>query len=314
MISLNIAFAGTPAFGLPCLEVLLASTHHLKAIYTQPDRPAGRGRNIQASAVKTWGEAHDLPIHQPLNFKDEHTQHTLAALELDVLIVIAYGLLLPQAVLTLPRLGCINVHASLLPRWRGASPIQQALLHGDSETGITLMQMDRGMDTGAILAQRSTPIASNDTAQSLHDTLGRLAPELLLNTLDAIATQRATPVPQDNTKATYAPKINKNDARINWQQTAIILDQHIRAFHPWPIATFQHNDTAIRVHHARIIQGMNPAPPGTILSIESAGIAVATGDGTLLLETIQYPGARAMPVADWLHAGRRQLDVGVVLL
>ena len=308
---LTIAFAGTPAFGIPCLNALHASEHTLTALYTQPDRPAGRGRKMQPSAVKLWGEAHDLPIYQPLHFKDAETKQALADLKLDLLIVIAYGLLLPPEILALPRLGCINVHASILPRWRGASPIQQALLHGDPTTGITIMQMDKGMDTGAVFTSKEITIAPRDTTTHLHDTLADLAPEPLLETINALAAGHAISTPQDNTHATYAPKITKENARINWHNTAIAIDQQIRAFNPWPIATTQLGDVTLRIHQAR---ALNTTPPGSIIAIDPQGITVATSNGALLIEIFQFPGGKAMPVADWLHAGRHQLDIGTVLL
>ena len=205
MTSLNIVFAGTPTFALPCLDALATSTHRLQAIYTQPDRPAGRGRKLQASAVKEWAEAHQLPVFQPLNFKQEGAINELASIAPDIMVVIAYGLILPRAVLELPRFGCINVHASLLPRWRGASPIQQAILHGDAETGITIMQLDAGMDTGPMLTRIPCTIA-NDTAGELHDRLSQLAASPLLATLEAIAAGRAQADAPDNNIATHAPK------------------------------------------------------------------------------------------------------------
>ena len=313
MQPLNIVFAGTPAFTLPCLDALAASKHHLKAVYTQPDRPAGRGRAVQASAVKTWAQAHQLPVYQPLNFKDSQAISDLAALSPDILVVIAYGLILPQAVLDIPRLGCINVHASLLPRWRGASPIQQAILHGDQQTGVTIMQLDAGMDTGAMLTQFSCPIQSTDTAESLHDRLSILAREPLLATLDLLATSQAQATPQDNAFATHAPKIKKDDAIIDWHKPAIEIDRQIRAFNPWPTTWTQAEDQILRIHQARVIEQRVTQAPGTILSIDKQGMLVATGENALLIETLQFSGGKAMSVADWLNAGRTQLHINLVL-
>lgn len=313
MKALNIVFAGTPAFTLPCLDALAASKHHLQAVYTQPDRPAGRGRALQASAVKTWAIDHQLPVYQPVNFKDHQAIADLAALSPDILVVIAYGLILPQAVLDLPRLGCINVHASLLPRWRGASPIQQAILHGDQQTGITIMQMDAGMDTGAMLTQVSCPVHSTDTADNLHDRLTALAAEPLLNTLDLLSTGHAKATEQDNALATYAPKIKKEDAALNWHRPAIELDQQIRAFNPWPIAWTQVDFQIIRIHQARPITQSSAHAPGTIMSIDKQGMLVATSEGALLIEKLQFSGGKAMSVADWLNAGRTQLHTNLVL-
>ena len=312
MRSLNIVFAGTPAFAQPCLDAIAASNHLLKAIYTQPDRPAGRGRKLQASAVKEWGIAHEIPIIQPLNFKHDDTLDELASFAPDVMVVIAYGLILPQKVLNLPRFGCINVHASLLPRWRGASPIQQALLHGDQETGVTIMQMDAGMDTGAILTQVSLSTL-NDTAGQLHDRLSQISAAPLLLTLEALATGKTKAIAQDNDLSTHAPKINKEDAAINWLNSADVIDRQIRAFNPYPIAYTTVGDLTLRIHQAKIIVQPCSQMPGTVLSIDKQGLLVACGHHALLIERLQFPGAKSMSVADWLHAGRQQLYKGLVL-
>ncbi len=312
MTSLNIVFAGTPAFALPCLDALATSKHQLQAIYTQPDRPAGRGRKLQVSAVKEWAQARQLPIIQPINFKLEETISELASFAPDVMVVIAYGLILPRAVLELPRLGCINVHGSLLPRWRGASPIQQAVLHGDAETGITIMQMDTGMDTGPMLARIPYTIA-NDTAGDLHDRLSQIAVTPLLATLEAIASGQAHAEVQDNNLATHAPKIKKEDAAINWHKPAIDIDRQIRAFNPYPIACTQVGDITLRIHQARTVTQLHSQKPGTVLSIDKNGMLVAAGEQALLVERLQFPGAKTMSVADWLHAGRHQLYVNLVL-
>lgn len=309
---MNIVFAGTPAFTLPCLDALAESTHELKAVYTQPDRPAGRGRHLQASAVKMWAENHQIPVRQPPNFKQEEAITALAAFKPDVLVVIAYGLILPQAVLDLPRFGCINVHASLLPRWRGASPIQQSILKGDTDTGITIMQMDVGLDTGAMLSQVHCAIGC-DNATALHDRLARLAVAPLLATLDAFASGTVQRKSQDNTQATYAPKITKEDAAIDWQKSAIEIDRQIRAFNPWPIAYTTVNDTTLRVYKAQVVSHAHAKKPGTLLSIDKAGLLVATGDDAILIEQIQFPGGKSMSVADWLHAGRNQLTINMIL-
>lgn len=313
MSQLHIVFAGTPEFTLPCLDALAASTYELLAVYTQPDRPAGRGRKLQASAVKSWAINHQVPIYQPLNFKTEEAVAELAALKPDLLVVIAYGLILPQRILTLPRLGCINVHASLLPRWRGAAPIQQAIFSGDRETGVTIMQMDIGMDTGDKLAEVSCPITDHDTAGSLHDKLAELAVAPLLKTIDALATGTAKPQVQDNNLATYAAKIKKEDAAINWQKTAIEIDRQIRAFNPWPIAYTQAGEELLRIHRAYIVDTTSSKAPGTILALDKRGMLVATAKQAIMVETIQFSGSRVMTVADWLNAGRSQLHVNLVL-
>jgi methionyl-tRNA formyltransferase len=309
---MKIVFAGTPAFGLPCLEALATSPHQLQAIYTQPDRPAGRGRKLQASPVKEWAQNHQLPIYQPLNFKEDAAVNELAALAPDVLVVIAYGLILPRRVLELPRLGCINVHASLLPRWRGASPIQQAILHGDKESGVTIMQMDVGLDTGAMLMRASCDI-NNSTAGDLHDRLSQLAVMPLLATLEKLASGHASPEEQDNNLATYAPKITKEDAAINWHNPATAIDRQIRAFNPWPITYTQADDVTVRIYEATIIDQKHSATPGTVLSIDKNGMLVAAGEQALLVTRLQFPGGKAMTVADWLHAERHQLYVNQVL-
>jgi methionyl-tRNA formyltransferase len=304
MTHLNIVFAGTPEFGIPCLDALASSPHRLQAIYTQPDRPAGRGRKLQHSAIKTWALAHELPVYQPLNFKVPETVEELSALQPDVLVVIAYGLILPKKVLDIPKLGCINVHASLLPRWRGASPIQHAILQGDFQSGVTIMQMDVGMDTGDMLAEVSCEIAPEETAGTLHDKLAQLAASPLLATLDALAAGRATATPQDNSLATYAGKINKEDARINWQQPVDAIARLIRAYNPWPIAYTGNGDNVIRIHQAKILTTRSQALPGTVVSIDKSGLQVATGDRILSIQRLQFAGGKVISIPDLINSGR----------
>lgn len=313
MSSLNIVFAGTPEFGVPCLEALQQSSHQLKAIYTQPDRPAGRGRKLQTSAVKNWALTNNIPVYQPINFKDEVAINELANLKPDLLIVIAYGLILPRAVLDIPRLGCVNVHASLLPRWRGASPIQQAILHGDTVSGVTIMQMDEGMDTGAMLLKVECSITKTDTAGSLHNKLAQLSAAPLVETIDLLAKGQSSPQQQDDRLATYAKKIAKEDGCIHWQQEATALDQQIRAFNPWPIAYTGLGDSFLRIHKATVVALEQQAKPGTILKLDKKGMLVATGKDGLLIEKIQFPSANAVSVADWLNSGKSHLEVGQVL-
>lgn len=310
---MNIVFAGTPEFTLPCLHALAESSHQVLAVYTQPDRPAGRGRKLQPSAVKSWALTQQIPVYQPLNFRNEETVAELAALEPDLMIVIAYGLILPRKVLAIPKFGCINVHASLLPSWRGASPIQHAILHGDTETGVTIMQMDAGMDTGDQLVEVRCPILLEDTAGSLHDRLAQLAVKPLLETVDALALGQIVPKPQDHSQATYANKISKEDAAINWHKTAEEINNQIRAYNPWPIAYTKIGDEIVRIYRARVIDTSFTAAPGTILSLDKKGLIVATGHQALLVETIQFPGSKAMSVSDWLNANRKQLQVNLVL-
>ena len=308
---MNIVFAGTPEFGLPCLEALFHSGHHLQAIYTQPDRPAGRGRKLQASAIKEWALQHEIPIYQPVNFKSPETVREFATLRPDVLVVIAYGLILPQAVLEIPKFGCINVHASLLPRWRGASPIQHAILHGDEQSGVTIMQMDAGMDTGAMHCKVVCPISSTDNAKTLHDKLAAISAIPLLNTLDNLQQLRAQPELQDNELVTYAGKINKEDALINWHDKAIHIDRLIRAFNPWPTAYTALESEILRIHQAQVVAGDSTEAPGTVVQLDKKGMLIATGAGNLLVETIQFPGGKAISVADWLNSGKSQLQVGL---
>lgn len=310
---MNIVFAGTPHFALPCLDALAQSEHQLTAIYTQPDRPAGRGHQLQPSPVKTWAESHDIMVYQPVHFKQPSSLQPLAALKPDVMVVIAYGLILPRAILDIPRYGCINVHASLLPRWRGASPIQHAILHHDTHSGITIMQMDEGLDTGSILAAESCLIGERDTAGILHDQLAQLASGPLLNVLHALANGMSTAAVQENQLATYAPKINKNDAAIDWQQTATSIDCQIRAFNPWPIAYTHAKGETIRIHQAQALQESCNAAPGTILAIQKGGLWVATGQQILRIERLQFAGGKALKVADWLNANHDKLQVGWVL-
>ncbi len=300
---MKIIFAGTPSFALPCLNALLDSKHQLVAVYTQPDRPAGRGQKLQASPVKEWALSHHLPVRQPLHFKEQKSIDELASFTPDVMVVIAYGLILPQSVLHLPRFGCINVHASLLPRWRGASPIQQAILHGDEHTGVTIMQMEQGLDTGPIL-QKVTCQIGQQTAGELHDCLADLAISPLLKTLDDLSNGETKPEVQNENLATYAPKILKNDALINWQQPAEIIARQIPAFHPWPIAHTKINDSTLRIFDAIVIPDTYKEPPGTILSIDKKGILVGTLEGALLIKYLQFPGSRAMSSEDWFHSGK----------
>ncbi|RUR13582.1 methionyl-tRNA formyltransferase [Legionella sp. km772] len=312
MSSLNIIFAGTPEFGLPCLTALNQSPHHLAAVYTQPDRPAGRGRKLQASAVKEWALAHNIPVYQPLNFKTQDAVDELAALKPDLMVVIAYGLILPRKVLDIPRLGCINVHASLLPRWRGASPIQQVILHGEKQTGVTIMQMDVGLDTGPMLAKSSCVINATDTAGSLHDKLAALSAKPLLDTVNLLAHGQVQAEVQEEHLATYAKKINKEDGCINWQNPASLIDQQIRAFNPWPIAYTFLDDKPLRIHEASVIELSEESTPGTIVSLDKKGMLVATTQGGLLIKKIQFPSAKAVSIADWLNSGKTQLHVGLM--
>lgn len=299
---LNIVFAGTPEFAAVTLRNLLESPHKVLAVYTQPDRPAGRGRKLSASPVKVVALAHGIPVHQPSSLKDPEQQRVLAALQADVLVVVAYGLILPQAVLDAPRLGCLNIHASLLPRWRGAAPIQRAVLAGDTETGITIMQMDAGLDTGAMLTVARCSINADDTSQSLHDSLARLGARALLDILEQLANGGIRGQIQDSTQACYAAKITKQEARIDWTRPAAELGRQVRAFNPWPVAFTEMEIEPLRIWNAQAIPDGGNAEPGTVVSADKQGIDVATSAGYLRLLQVQLPGGKPVSAADFLHA------------
>ncbi|MEJ2687071.1 MAG: methionyl-tRNA formyltransferase [Gammaproteobacteria bacterium] len=299
---MNIVFAGTPEFAVPTLEALIAGDHELVAVYTQPDRPAGRGRGLRASPVKQAAERAGVAVRQPPTLKDEQAVHELAVLEPDLMVVVAYGLLLPQAVLSTPARGCVNVHASLLPRWRGAAPIQRAVLAGDAETGVTLMQMERGLDTGPMLAQAGCPIGGEDTAASLHDRLAVLGAELLADHLEAILHGDLPARPQDDAQACYAAKIDKAEAELDWHRPAPELDRQVRAFNPWPVAQTRYQSQPLRIWRAVPLTAVSDAPPGTVVAAGRDGIDVACGAGVLRILQAQLPGRRPTPAADLANA------------
>jgi methionyl-tRNA formyltransferase len=307
---LNIVYAGTPEFAATALAALLKSEHRISAVYTQPDRPAGRGRKLKASPVKELALEHGIEVRQPESLKDSETQQALAALEPDVMIVAAYGLLLPAEVLAIPRLGCLNIHASLLPRWRGAAPIQRAILSGDAETGVTIMQMDVGLDTGDMLYKLATPITAEDNAQSLHDRLAELGAQAIVEALDAIQAGTLTPEPQDENLANYAKKLNKGEAAIDWQQSAAQIARQVAAFNPWPVAQSQLEEKVLRIWEAEALPVSSATPPGTVIAEGKQGIDVACGEGTLRLKRLQLPGGKPLSAAEFLNA--RSLD-GVIL-
>lgn len=300
--SLSIAFAGTPEFSVPVLEALLRSQHRVVAVYTQPDRPAGRGRQLAASPIKRVALAHGVPVEQPPTLKDAAAVERLASFSADLMVVVAYGLLLPQSVLDTPRLGCINVHASLLPRWRGAAPIQRAILAGDSESGVTIMQMEAGLDTGPMLLKRSTPIAERETSATLHDRLAELGAQALLDALASL--QTIVPEVQPEAGATYAAKIRKEEARIDWSRPAIEIDRMVRAFDPWPVAETRWNGQQLRVWDAQPRDAEQAATPGQVLACTNEGIDVATRGGILRLKRVQLAGRSAMSAGEFLNAHR----------
>jgi methionyl-tRNA formyltransferase len=307
---LNIIFAGTPDFAASALQALLTTEHRVVAVYSQPDRPAGRGRKVQYSPVKQLAVEQDLEVFQPKSLKDPQAQQILQQHNADLMVVVAYGLLLPQAVLDIPRLGCINIHASLLPRWRGAAPIQRAILAGDEESGVTIMQMEAGLDTGPMLSIRNTPIAPTETGGSLHDRLAELGSEALIEVLPGLRDGTIEAIPQDDALANYAGKLDKQEAKIDWSQSAQQIDRQIRAFNPWPVAHCLYGDKVMRVWNSEVIQSEASANPGEIVATDKSGFTVATGDGLLRITQLQMPGKRAMSAGEFLNA--HTMD-GVVL-
>jgi len=296
----KLIFAGTPQFAASALEALLGE-HRIVAVLTQPDRPAGRGMQLVASPVKQLALQHGLPVLQLATLKAEAIQHELAALDADAMVVAAYGLILPQAVLDIPRYGCLNIHASLLPRWRGAAPIQRAIQAGDAETGITIMQMDAGLDTGDMLLRRACPIAPDDTAQTLHDKLAVLGAECIRETLHLLQEQRLAPVRQDDAAATYAAKLLKSEAQIDWRLDAQQIGRNVRAFNPFPVCHASLNGMAVKVWRAAVRPGTH-GEPGEVLAVDRGGITVACGRDALHLEVLQRPGGKAQPAAQFLQS------------
>jgi methionyl-tRNA formyltransferase len=311
MTPLKIVFAGTPEFAATALAALLDTPHKLVAVYTQPDRPAGRGRKLKASPVKQLALAHQLSVYQPESFKSEAALAELQSLQSDVMVVAAYGLLLPASVLSVPAHGCLNIHASLLPRWRGAAPIQRAILAGDVETGVTIMQMDAGLDTGAMLLKKTCTIRSDETAASLHDRLAELGAEAITTTLAQL--DRLVPEPQDDALATYARKLRKEEALIDWQEPAVTIDRKVRAFNPWPVAQTTINDQTLRIWAAQPQAQPAEAPPGMVLATSTAGIDIACGEGILRLTRLQPPGGKPMDIQAFLNGRPNLLRTGMVL-
>lgn len=297
---MKIIFAGTPHFAAAALEALLAQQFAVVAVLTQPDRPAGRGMQLAPSPVKQLALAHGLPVLQHASLKSAEVQHALAGYAADVMVVAAYGLILPPAVLELPRLGCLNIHASLLPRWRGAAPIQRAILAGDKETGVTIMQMDAGLDTGDMLLKKSCPIAAHDTAQTLHDKLAALGALSIVEALHLLEQNRLERVPQDNALATYAAKLSKAEAQIDWFSDATQIARAVRAYNPFPVATTTFNATPIKIWQASVRDDL-VENPGTVLSVEKNGVIVACGQGALCMEVLQRPNAKALPAAQFVQ-------------
>lgn len=310
---LRIVFAGTPEFAALHLQALIGSEHEVVAVYSQPDRPAGRGKKLQASAVKQLALEHAIPVFQPQSLKTTEAESTLAALEADIMIVVAYGLILPTAILTIPKLGCLNVHGSLLPKWRGAAPIQRSIWAGDDKTGVTIMQMDEGLDTGAMLLKQSVEISKEDTSVSLYEKLANIGPQALLKTLADLAD--LAPHAQNDELASYAKKLSKQEAKIDWSLTAEQLERNIRAFNPWPVAYFRVQDADIKVYSAVVIKDESPNQTvGQIIKADKTGILLATGKDCLLVTKLQLPGKKPMSAADVLNGRADWFAVGSILL
>ncbi|WP_168428754.1 methionyl-tRNA formyltransferase [Erwinia amylovora] len=311
--SLNIIFAGTPDFAARHLDALLSSGHRVVGVFTQPDRPAGRGNKLTASPVKQLAEQHHIPVFQPSSLRPEENQQRVAALNADVMVVVAYGLILPKAVLAMPRLGCINVHGSLLPRWRGAAPIQRSLWAGDAETGVTIMQMDIGLDTGDMLHKLACPIDATDTSATLYDKLADLGPAGLISTLAQLADGSAQPQVQDEAKVSYADKLSKEESRLDWSLSAAQLERCIRAFNPWPVSYFVIDEQPVKVWKASVLPAVSGRQPGEVLQADKQGIQVVTADGVLNIEELQPAGKKAMKAQDLLHSRREWFTPGNII-
>jgi len=299
---MKIIFAGTPEFALPVLQVLLDGSHELVAVYTRPDRPSGRGQRLTESPVKRLASRFAIPVCQPGTLRDRDAQAAVDAFRADLMIVVAYGLILPPAVLTMPRLGCINVHASLLPRWRGAAPIQRAILAGDRETGVCLMQMEAGLDTGPVLASAACPIEPDDTGGRLHDRLSVMGAQLLKENLDRYARGELEPREQDDSQASYADKLEKAEAMIDWTMSAEQIARQVRAFNPWPVAETRYTGRQLRIWEAMPVVISTQHPPGMVLGAGKSGIDVACGVGALRILAVQLAGARQVSSIDFINA------------
>jgi methionyl-tRNA formyltransferase len=299
---LRMIFAGTPEFAVPALQALARSEHEILSVYTQPDRPAGRGRKLQASPVKRCALDRGLPVCQPQNFKSADDIEALSALRADLMIVAAYGLMLTPPVLDAPRLGCVNIHASLLPRWRGASPIQQAILAGDSRSGVTLMKMDAGLDTGDIIASRAIDIGEDWSAGDLHDALAPLGAELLIDTIDHIETALGDACAQDESQATYAPRLLKQQAEIDWNKPLEQLLREVRAFNPWPVSYTFIGDQNLRLWAARAATGVSAGEPGEVVTHDSGGVYVSCGDAVMQVTELQFAGRNRCDAGQALNA------------
>jgi len=312
--SLRIIFAGTPDFAARHLAALLSTQHHIVGVLTPPDKPAGRGKKLTINPVKELALTNNIPVYQPTSLKPEENHEWIKALQPDVMIVVAYGMILPKAVLDIPRLGCLNVHGSLLPKWRGAAPIQRALWAGDTETGVTIMQMDVGLDTGDMLYKASCPITHQDTSASLYAKLAELGPKALINTLDLIISGELKAEKQDDSLANYAEKLSKEEAKINWSLSAQQIERCIRAFNPWPMSFFMLDDQPVKVWEAQVIASDNTNQiPGTLLKADKTGIYIVTGEGILNITKLQPSGKKPMASADFLNSKRDWFTPGKII-
>ena len=310
MKSLRIVFAGTPDFASAHLQAILDSHHDVIAVYSQPDRKAGRGQKLKPSPVKELALKHDLPVYQPASLRKEDAQKELADLNADLVIVVAYGLILPQVALDTPKFGCINVHGSILPRWRGAAPIQRAVEAGDKESGVTIMQMDAGLDTGDMLLKAYCPIEDTDTSAELFNKLIEVGKPALVETVDAIAAGTITPEKQDDSLANYAHKMSKEEAQLDWNKTATQLDCQVRAFNPWPVTTTKIDDLGIRVWEAVAVEGESPEQPGTLVKADKEGMDIVCASGFLRITKLQLAGNRAMSAQDLLNGKKELFSIG----
>jgi methionyl-tRNA formyltransferase len=308
---MRIVFAGTPEFAAQHLQALLDAGREVAAVYTQPDRPAGRGQKLMPSPVKQLALQHNIAVYQPQTLRDPAAQAELAALKSDLMVVVAYGLILPQVVLDTPRQGCINSHASLLPRWRGAAPIQRAIQAGDASSGVTVMQMEAGLDTGPMLLKVTTTITAEDTGGSLHDRLAQLGSAAVVEAVGKLAAGELRGEVQDDALATYAHKLNKDEARLDWSRPAAELERLVRAFNPWPICHSTLNGEALKVHAAQLGEGKGA--PGTVLAADKNGLTIACGEGALRLTRLQLPGGKPLNFADLYNSRREQFAPGLVL-
>jgi methionyl-tRNA formyltransferase len=311
---LRIIFAGTPEFAALHLQALIDSEHQVIAVYSQPDRPAGRGKKLHTSAVKQLALENEIPVFQPLSLKTLQAQQELTELNADIMVVVAYGLILPLKILNAPSLGCLNVHGSLLPKWRGAAPIQRSIWAGDSETGVTIMQMDEGLDTGPMLLKQLIAITAQDTSASLYQKLSVIGPTALLETLDNVA--NLIPEIQNNDLASYAHKLSKPEAKIDWSMPAAQLERNIRAFNPWPVAFFTLQESNIKIYAATVVKtkNINHQAPGQIIEVNKQGILVSTTTDDLLLQTLQLPGKRPMAATDVVNGRQDWFKVGASLV